>query len=85
MVRLKDRFSKSSSFKKKSSSIDQHEKMEKSPEVSVTTAADLANRSYNDSFYEEMDWEPMEDEKITFEVITNTLILIVIRKFTSRR
>lgn len=58
--------------------------MEKSPEVSVTTAADLASRSYNDSFYEEMDWEPMEDEKITFEVITNTLILIVIRKFTSR-
>ena len=68
LVRLKDRFSKSSSFTKKSSSVDQHEKTEKSPEVSVTTATDLANQSYNDSFYEEMDWEPMEDEKITFEV-----------------
>ncbi|XP_076676886.1 swt1 RNA endoribonuclease isoform X2 [Andrena cerasifolii] len=67
LVRLKDRFSKSSSFTNKTSSIDQHEKTEKSPEVSVT-ANDLANQSYNDSFYEEMDWEPMEDEKITFEV-----------------
>ncbi|XP_076248874.1 swt1 RNA endoribonuclease isoform X2 [Calliopsis andreniformis] len=68
LIRLKDRLSKDKSFSPKCLSTDQTEKVEKSPKTSVTTADDLVKRSYDSSFYEEMDWEPMEDEKITFEV-----------------
>lgn len=32
-----------------------------------------ANMSNDSSLYEEMDWEPMEDEKITFEVVLSDI------------
>ncbi|XP_076171131.1 swt1 RNA endoribonuclease [Ptiloglossa arizonensis] len=65
LVRLKSRLSKN---KNKSPCNVQSEKIEKLSEKSVTTVDDLANQFNEDSFYEEMDWEPMQDEKITFEV-----------------
>lgn len=73
LVRLKSRLSKN---KNKSPCNVQSEKIEKLSEKSVTTVDDLANQFNEDSFYEEMDWEPMQDEKITFEVMSLTLIRI---------
>lgn len=40
----------------------------------VTTVDDLIKRANDDSLYEEMDWEPLEDEKITFEVMSSIII-----------
>ncbi|XP_050479146.1 transcriptional protein SWT1 isoform X1 [Bombus huntii] len=34
----------------------------------ITTSDDLVKSAYEDAFCEEMDWEPLEDEKIMFEV-----------------
>lgn len=41
---------------------------------SITTSDDLAKSAYEDTFCEEMDWEPLEDEKIMFEVMSSTFI-----------
>lgn len=64
LTRLKDKVSKDKILINKTSTAAK-------PKIlsveTVTTVNDLVKRS-NDSFYEEMDWEPLEDEKITFEV-----------------
>lgn len=73
LIRLKDRLSKDRNVTNNSLSKNQSEKIEKSAEEDVTTVDDLVKQAHENSFYEEMDWEPMEDEKITFEVISNTL------------
>ncbi|XP_053970494.1 transcriptional protein SWT1 isoform X1 [Hylaeus volcanicus] len=67
LKRLKDRLSKDKISINKSPCSDP-EKTVKLSEKSLTTVDDLVKQSNDDSFYEEMDWEPMEDEKITFEI-----------------
>ncbi|XP_076286282.1 swt1 RNA endoribonuclease [Lasioglossum baleicum] len=65
LTRLKDKVSKDKIPINKASSI---EKSKVLSVETVTTVNDLVKRSNDNSFYEEMDWEPLEDEKITFEV-----------------
>nr|XP_031846667.1 uncharacterized protein LOC116433086 [Nomia melanderi] len=66
LTRLKDKLSKNKVPVNKASSYEKPKIL--SVEPVTTTVADLVKRSNEDSFYEEMDWEPLEDEKITFEV-----------------
>ncbi|CAK9829010.1 Transcriptional protein SWT1 [Anthophora retusa] len=70
LIRLKERLSKEKISSNKNSCTNKSEETLKSSEKSVTTIDDLVKQSNEDSFYEEMDWEPLEDEKITFEVQT---------------
>ncbi|KZC08401.1 Transcriptional protein SWT1 [Dufourea novaeangliae] len=65
LVRLRSRLS-TNKIEVTKASINK--KPEKLSRESVTTVNELVKRSNEDSFYEEMDWEPLEDEKITFEV-----------------
>ncbi|XP_043248573.1 transcriptional protein SWT1 isoform X1 [Colletes gigas] len=67
LTRLKDRYS-TNKIINKSSCNNQPEETEKLPIQSVTTIDDLVKQANEESFCEEMDWEPMPDEKITFEV-----------------
>lgn len=74
LTRLKDKLSKDATFSNKEDSSSLQNKKCKEPEkplesVSGVTVVELVSRSNRDSLYEEMDWEPMEDEKISFEVI----------------
>ncbi|XP_076649695.1 swt1 RNA endoribonuclease isoform X1 [Halictus rubicundus] len=65
LTRLKDKVTKTKIPINKGST---YEKPKILSVETVTTVNDLVRRSNDDSFYEEMDWEPLEDEKITFEV-----------------
>ncbi|CAL7939993.1 unnamed protein product [Xylocopa violacea] len=68
LTRLKDKVIHDKSCVNTSVHTDDNEEVANSSKKSVITMSDLVNRSNNDSLDEEMDWEPLEDEKITFEV-----------------
>nr|XP_012138149.1 PREDICTED: transcriptional protein SWT1 isoform X1 [Megachile rotundata] len=68
LIRLKDKLTKDKITINKSSQINENKAQEKVSQEFETTVDSLVRRSNRDSFYEEMDWEPLEDEKITYEV-----------------
>lgn len=74
LVRLKERFLNDKTFVNKNLCTDKEKEAANSSTESITTVDDLIKRSNENSFYEEMDWEPLEDEKIMFEVISSILI-----------
>lgn len=73
-MRLKERFLNDKTFINKNLHTDKEKEAANSSTESTTTVDDLIKRSNENSFYEEMDWEPLEDEKIMFEVISSILI-----------
>lgn len=79
LVRLKERFLNDKTFINKNLCTDKDKEVGNSSTESITTINDLIKRSNENSFYEEMDWEPLEDEKIMFEVI---LYILINRNFT---
>ncbi|CAD1480610.1 unnamed protein product, partial [Heterotrigona itama] len=68
LVRLKERLANNKISTDKNVCTDKLEETTKVLIDPVTTVDDLIKRANDDSLYEEMDWEPLEDEKITFEV-----------------
>ncbi|XP_043514148.1 transcriptional protein SWT1 isoform X1 [Frieseomelitta varia] len=68
LVRLKERLANNKISTNKNVCTDKLEETTKVLTDPVTTVDDLIKRANDDSLYEEMDWEPLEDEKITFEV-----------------
>ncbi|XP_034185008.2 swt1 RNA endoribonuclease [Osmia lignaria lignaria] len=76
LTRLKDKLSKDATSSNKEdhhSSSPQNKKCMEPKETlepvsSVTVVDELVSRSNRDALYEEMDWEPLEDEKISHEV-----------------
>ncbi|KAK9300843.1 hypothetical protein QLX08_006557 [Tetragonisca angustula] len=68
LVRLKERLANNKISTNKNICTDKLEETTKILTDPVTTVDDLIKRANDDSLYEEMDWEPLEDEKITFEV-----------------
>ncbi|XP_076765588.1 swt1 RNA endoribonuclease isoform X2 [Xylocopa sonorina] len=68
LTRLKDKVIHDKSCVNKSLRTDDHVEVANSSKKSLPAMDSLLNWSNNDSLDEEMDWEPLEDEKITFEV-----------------
>ncbi|XP_026299733.1 transcriptional protein SWT1 [Apis mellifera] len=68
LVRLKERFLNDKTFVNKNLCTNKDKEAANSSTESITTVDDLIKQSNENSFYEEMDWEPLEDEKIMFEV-----------------
>lgn len=73
-MRLKERFLNDKTFVNKNLCTNKDKEAANSSTESITTVDDLIKQSNENSFYEEMDWEPLEDEKIMFEVISYILI-----------
>ncbi|XP_033340043.1 swt1 RNA endoribonuclease isoform X2 [Megalopta genalis] len=65
LTRLKDKVSKT---KVPINTASNNDKPKILSVETVATENNLVNRSNENSIYEEMEWEPLEDEKITFEV-----------------
>lgn len=68
LTRLKEKVLNNKNYNNKDSFTDAPEERANTSQESVTTISDLVNCSNVDSSCEDMDWEPLEDEKITFEV-----------------
>lgn len=68
LVRLRERLANNKISTNKNVCTDKLEETIKVLTDPVTTVDDLLKQANDDSLYEEMDWEPLEDEKITFEV-----------------
>lgn len=73
LVRLKERLANNKISSNKNVCTDKLEETTKVLTDPVTTVDDLIKRA-NDPLYEEMDWEPLEDEKIMFEVMSSVII-----------
>ena len=74
LVRLKERLANNKISTNKNVCTDKLEETTKILTDPVTTVDDLIKRANDDSLYEEMDWEPLEDEKITFEVMSSIIM-----------